>query len=280
MVPCGGRKNAYESYVTAVENGEAALLLVDSETAVAAQNQQGEPTRWKPWVHLKARQGDGWDKPKGASDLQCHLMVQVMESWFLADRETLASFFGQGFKPNQLPNAANPIESVAKESVYASLQKASKDCKIKAAYGKGAHSFKLLKVINPDKVVAGSPWAKRLIDHLRPTRIPDSEPAALADNSAQADLALSEQQQAIIRSLQRQQSAKQLQKIAGDKGGTHGFRSREIGPLLNAGLIEMTLPGKPKSPRQEYRLTERGIAYQQVIEKMQAEAEPDEESDQ
>ena len=34
----------------------------------------------------------------GATDEQAHLMVQCMEAWFLADRETLAAVFGRGLK--------------------------------------------------------------------------------------------------------------------------------------------------------------------------------------
>ena len=98
---------------------------------------------------------------------QCHLMVQCMESWFLADRETLKLFFGQGFKENQLPALANSIEKIAKTQIYQCLANATSECKTKAKYGKGEHSFKLLSIINPVKVMNASPWAKRLIDDLK-----------------------------------------------------------------------------------------------------------------
>ena len=95
-------------------------------------------------------------------------MVQVMESWFLADRETLASFFGQGFSANQLPAAANPIDGIAKTQVYRSLANATKNCKTKVPYGKGEHPFKLLGRIDPAKVTSASGWAKRFVDALAP----------------------------------------------------------------------------------------------------------------
>jgi len=164
---CGGRRFAYDDYCTAVASGETAVLLVDSESPVAAAHQSGDPSSWLPWQHLKARQGDGWHKPPGVVDSDCHLMAQCMESWFLADRDTLQSFFGQGFRENVLPSAANPIESIAKTHVLDGLKDATRDCKTKSTYGKGEHSFKVLALIDPAKVSAASPWARRLVDELK-----------------------------------------------------------------------------------------------------------------
>lgn len=167
VVACGSRRDAYESFCTAVKTGEEAVLLVDSEEPVAAEYRQGEPEAWQPWQHLKQRSGDGWDKPTDAADTDCHLMVQIMESWFLADRGTLKAFFGQGFKENQLPATGNTVESVAKTQVYESLAAATKDCKTKAQYGKGEHSFKLLALVDPAKVTSACPWAKRFVDQVK-----------------------------------------------------------------------------------------------------------------
>jgi hypothetical protein len=36
------------------------------------------------------------------------------------------------------------------------------------------------------------------------------------------------------------------------------FRESYLRPALGAGLIEMTIPDKPRSPFQKYRLTEQG----------------------
>jgi hypothetical protein len=166
IVACGSRRDAFDSFCTAIANGEKAFLLVDSEAAIGAQHQQGPPNSWQPWAHLKARQGDGWDKPQNAGDTDCHLMVQVMESWFLGDRDALKAFFDPGFKINALPAIGNAIECIAKQQLYDALVKATNECKTKAAYGKSEHSFKLLALIDPFKVTQASPWAKRFVDEL------------------------------------------------------------------------------------------------------------------
>ena len=163
IVACGGRQDAYDAFSTAMAKREPAILLVDSESPVAADCQQGEADTWLPWHHLRNRQGDQWEKPVNATDTDCHLMVQCMEAWLLADRDTLQTFFGQGFNANSLPAAGNPIESVAKEQIYRSLADATRNCKTKAPYGKGEHSFKLLALVAPDHVTAASPWARRFV---------------------------------------------------------------------------------------------------------------------
>lgn len=38
------------------------------------------------------------------------------------------------------------------------------------------------------------------------------------------------------------------------------FRDQVLAPLLEAGLVEMTIPDKPRSPKQRYRITEAGRA--------------------
>jgi Domain of unknown function (DUF4276) len=167
VVACGSRRDAYDSFCTAIASGDDAMLLVDSEALVSDAHQAGKPTTWLPWAHLKQRQGDGWERPNGGKNDDCHLMVEVMENWFLADRNTLKSFFGNGFKENQLPAAARAVEQITKVDVYQTLQKATAGCKSKAAYGKGEHSFKLLALIDPATVVGGSPWARRFIDELK-----------------------------------------------------------------------------------------------------------------
>jgi hypothetical protein len=163
IIACGTRADAYDSFKTAMKKKEAALLLVDSEAVVANEYQQGDSTTWRPWEHLKIRPGDNWQKPENAADIDCHFMVQCMESWFIADRGTLKTFFGKGFNEKALGSAQNPVELIDKAQVYKSLADATKNCEIKGQYGKGKHSFKILMQIDPMKVTTASPWAERFV---------------------------------------------------------------------------------------------------------------------
>lgn len=162
VVACGGRDHAFDSFTTAIKQGKDALLLVDSEAAVSAVHATLPVSGFKPWAHLFGR--DSWQRPAQASDDDCHLMTQCMESWFLADWATTKQFFGPGFKASALPTG--PVEAVAKADVYAALDKASAKCKSKGPYGKGAHSFKLLALVKPSLIIKASPWAERFIDEL------------------------------------------------------------------------------------------------------------------
>lgn len=160
VVACGSRNDAYDDFCTAVKTANAdtlPLLLVDSEAIIANGNTDA------PWIHLKTR--DDWDKPDDVENGQAHLMVLCMESWFMADKDALAEFFGQGFHLNSLPKRAN-IEAIPKATLYSSLETAAKRTK-KKTYGKGDHSFGILAMIDPQKVQDASPWAKRLIVTLK-----------------------------------------------------------------------------------------------------------------
>ena len=158
VIPCGGRRSAFDQFCTAVSSAsddDVIVLLVDSDASISAAS---------PWEHVKQRQGDGWDKPDDATDDDLHLMVECMESWFLADKDVLAGFYGQGFAPNSLP--ANPeVENVSKPDVYSGLINATRQT-MKGAYGKGTHSFKILALVDPAKVRGAAPFADRLLNHL------------------------------------------------------------------------------------------------------------------
>lgn len=167
VVACGSRRDAFDAYCTALRNGETALLLLDSEAALSSDCAQGKPEHWKPWRHLQDSEGPAWAMPKGGTDADCHLMVQCMESWLLADRDTLKNYFGQGFKENQLPAAGRSVEEIDKKQVLQSLKNATRDCKTKKAYDKGTHSFALLGLVSADAVVSASPWAQRLVDEVK-----------------------------------------------------------------------------------------------------------------
>ena len=155
VIACGSRAKAYDRFNdTANSKKYRALLLVDAEERVVAP---------QAWQHLKDR--DNWDRPIAATEDQCHLMVQVMESWFLADQDALESYFGQGFRKSALPQ--NPkIEVVPKLDVETGLKQATRDTK-KGRYRKGNHSADLLGKIDPAEVQQKSPYARRFLHVLR-----------------------------------------------------------------------------------------------------------------
>jgi hypothetical protein len=153
-----GRAQTFDRFKRAVEigkNDELPLLLLDSEDIVASGKSN--------WQHLKERKVDNFDKPKGAGDDDAYLMICTMETWFLADREALKTFF-PGLNENRLP-AWKDLEKVPKDDVYTALDGATKACE--QSYSKGRLSFELLGKIDPIKVEDRCPAAKRLLDRLR-----------------------------------------------------------------------------------------------------------------
>ena len=150
---CGSRGNAYRDFVRdANRRGSSAILLVDAEGPVTART---------PWKHLQTN--SGWSRPRGATNTQCHLMVEVMESWFLADVSALQSFYGQGLQVGALPR--NPaIENVPKQDVLNGLARATRRTG-KGSYKK-AHSFRILESVDPARVMSASPHAQQFIGAL------------------------------------------------------------------------------------------------------------------
>jgi hypothetical protein len=153
VIASGDRAKAYKDFCLALAQhpDDYIVLLVDSEEAVVAG----------PWQHLATRKGDRWRRPDGVTDDQAHLMVQVMESWFLADRQVLIGFYGQGFLANSLPGYAN-VEQIPKKAVLQALKHATKTVK-KGEYHKTRHAFELLERVDPDRVRAASHHAAFLL---------------------------------------------------------------------------------------------------------------------
>lgn len=166
MVACGSRKMAYDDYCVAVKNGQPAMLLVDSEAPVQEQFEGGDIYSWKPWEQLLSRTDQSGNKcdlwNKVGNDTDCHLMVQMMESWFLADVETVKSYYKAGFKEDRFPSSDENIEAISKERVEDILTASTKNT-IKAEYRKGRDSFTILGKVDPAKVCARSKWSERFL---------------------------------------------------------------------------------------------------------------------
>jgi len=155
IVACGRRSSAYERFCTSQESSHTEhfpVLLVDSEDPVV------EPI---PWDHVRLRPGDRWSRPNGALDDQIHFMVQAMEAWFHADKESLQRFYGSLFRVAAL-SQRNGIENIAKADLFNGLQRATRDCP-KGEYSKGEVSFQVLAQIDPAKVRKASSHTDRFL---------------------------------------------------------------------------------------------------------------------
>jgi hypothetical protein len=153
LIACGGRNRAYDCFVRALSTHPTAfnLLLVDSETPVTDE----------PWDHLAAQ--DDWSR-HGTSDEHCQLMVQVMESWFIADIEALRHFYGNELNENPIPQRNN-VERVAKANVFRALERATETTS-KGRYHKTRHAPQLLRRIDFQRVCDASRHCTRLFNTL------------------------------------------------------------------------------------------------------------------
>ena len=152
-----GRAQTLDMFTTAIaqpRDGALPLLLVDSEGPVRAGH--------SVWEHLKAR--DGWNRPMGIAENQAFLMVQVMETWFLSDRDLLRNYFGASLRENHLLQWPD-LEDVPKLTVLDALDKATAECQRR--YAKGKVSYELLGRLKSARVEADCPHGKALLERLR-----------------------------------------------------------------------------------------------------------------
>lgn len=159
-VDCSGsREQAKKDYLSGRRQSDRhALLLVDAEAAVMeGMGAVG---------HLRSR--DGWTLEESLEN-DVHLMVQVMEGWFLSDRAALSAVFGSGFRPQHLPGKENDVESIRKNDVERGMTKATRESKagVYDRRTKGALGPRILGKLDPEKVQRASPHAKRFFDRLR-----------------------------------------------------------------------------------------------------------------
>lgn len=153
IILCGSRDDTFKAFQSGVKNypGARVFLLVDAEQAVTGT----------PREHLSAR--DPWELSSAADD-QCHLMAQVMESWFLADPDALERFYGQGFTARQIPKRPN-VEEVPKTEVMSALDTASRST-ARGKYRKIQHGPRILESLDPRHVRARAPHCDLLFKTL------------------------------------------------------------------------------------------------------------------
>lgn len=91
-------------------------------------------------------------------------MIQLMESWFLADPDALARYYTKDFRKDAL--RGNPrIEEIPKVEVEAKLKQATRETG-KGRYHKTDHAPGILALLDPDRARHASPACNRLFDEL------------------------------------------------------------------------------------------------------------------
>lgn len=145
---CGDRRQTQKEFVNAVDDHPDAfcVLLVDAEGPVSSS----------PSAHLRGR--DGWRIALPEEHL--HLMVQMMEAWFLADPEALGKYYGNRFNAKAIGQVRD-VEAIPKADVQTRLVKATKDT-LGGKYHKTRHGPAVLERINPQRVRERSTHCQRL----------------------------------------------------------------------------------------------------------------------
>ena len=151
-----GRGDSVSDFIKGMKSNSGAtnILLKDSEGPGIQVALDG------------VRSHDHWDSrldPQIPDD-QLHFMVQVMESWFLADRQALDAYYGQNFAANRLPSNPN-VEQVAKDDVLTGLEEATRRTQ-KGKYHKTRHAPDLLARIDVARVRSAAPACNRLFNAL------------------------------------------------------------------------------------------------------------------
>jgi hypothetical protein len=119
------------------------VLLLDSDEALVRSS-----------TSLLRRKG-----LKGCDPDSIFWMVEIMESWFLADIDALERYYRGSFKTKAVKG--NPeVEKIPKGDVLARLENATR--RTKAGKYQKNHAFKLLELIDPAKVRKAAPNCDRM----------------------------------------------------------------------------------------------------------------------
>ena len=156
LVACGGRSAAYGDFKTAHESNKAeyVAMLIDSENPVSNPEET--------WDHL--RNCDRWERPDGADDEQVLFMTTCMETWIVADRDTLRQHYGSSLQASALPSLIS-LEQSNRQDIQEGLKRATHNCS--NAYEKGKRSFEILGKLKPETMESHLPAfqrAKRILN--------------------------------------------------------------------------------------------------------------------
>ncbi len=160
LVACGGRKQAFDKFKTALATNKNAylILLVDSEDPVANADESSDSDA--AWKHLKKR--DGWERPARTENDQAQLMATCMETWVMTDQAAVKKFFGNALQASALLPLLD-LEARGRHEVQQALEHATRNCGKDRSYAKGKKSFAVLATLDPATLQQHLPHFRRLV---------------------------------------------------------------------------------------------------------------------
>lgn len=163
---CGGGQKTVELFLEDIENKrepeKIKVLLVDSEGLV------NDPNQRRAYLKKQGMHGQNYAQQLDKIDEKyCHLMVQEMEAWFIADEDALKEVFGNNFVQNKIPKT-NDVEIYTKDDVAQFMHDATTGKYIANGQNfnksetKLKYSGRILAHLDPQKVYAKSVHFQKL----------------------------------------------------------------------------------------------------------------------
>ena len=163
LVNGGSTESTVSDFLTAIRTNEGDantldILLVDSEGPADSNDPHYDRVR-------QALQNTShWQRERRGVTVQpnqFHWMVQVMEAWFLADRDALRDYYGQQFNTQRLPGQPTAVESIPKDDLLRGLTRATERTR-QGRYHKTQHAPELLEMVDVGEVRQAAPACERL----------------------------------------------------------------------------------------------------------------------
>ena len=158
LIAGGSHAETIKDFLRSCREQPASLnvLLIDSE----------EPVTGTPDFIQSLRARSYWDTTAACSDDQVNLMVQTMESWFIADPQALAAHFGQAFAGSSLPSPQQAESTSPPDLTKAIGQSLRSPNRRGRRYDKARDGAALLALIDRATVSRHCPHFRRLMDFL------------------------------------------------------------------------------------------------------------------
>lgn len=108
---------------------------------------------------------DSEGPPPARREADVFWIVQLMEAWFLADRDALSLYYGDGFAQNAIGDTAD-VEQIPKLDVFDRLKRATRNT-TKGEYSKVKHAPFLLDRLSSRRVQTRAAHCRELFELVR-----------------------------------------------------------------------------------------------------------------